>query len=984
MSTFDIRTDTPHLLKSEALTMSLVFERTSATSGKISWNIPLPAAGCGAGTQAYCGIVITMDNVHVSNDQKPVDGKIYQFDPTADRELHSGDKLASALVVGAFYQDHETTSVEVTGLEPDLPYYVSGFPVDCEYRYYWDGIYAYSVNHTNLPSKDGTIGSQSVQVNTRGTPPGVECEDNTGLVPNEEYKFNIRLGIEPKPNRPLRPDECRKYAPDYDITIKGEDAETYCDLIDALNAQLAQLGVDDKLAEPPQTGKYVVLQNPTSVWRWDGYRHVSIQFIEQINDPSVVVDGQYWYNKEIATLYERVQGIWIERTYNEFAYDPLEPNCNSSAWIKAILGNPTEAYIWNGTTWCQLDFYNSPNNPLTNEVYCGYYWHDTANNFLYVIDTDTMEWNSVDVIQSNTDPFNLPAGFYWFNETTKKLNIRVNDQWVIVSGASVSKTTPSAPSDGKLWVDTVNYTLNRYDLATTTWVEVEDWVPFPSDPTLPTSCQLWWDLTTESLNIYDVVNSDWKPVNKLYSQDRDPLLINPINQGSIWYNPTTDEYTILDNDCFVDLVDIIISEDDPTQIPDGTIWKTGPEEFKILLSGVWIPLDVLLSANDPTTLPIDTVWWNGTALRIWNGLTWIQVGFATRKDLPSEGDKWFNTTNNTLYEWNGKTWVEGVPLAQVSLDCNKGLKFEHTGVIGSLSMVQLFDDNLFASLTGGFTFLPPVPGEDGFSNVPLYEQEGIGTDGSTDERNRLSSDIRIALGYPQMTVELTQDQLDLAIEMALSAYRERASYAYRRGFFFMQTNAETQTYLLTNKVQGMQRIVKVLGVTRLTSAFLSSAHGAGVYGQIMLQHLYNMGNFDILSYHLMANYVKELEIMFAGRITFNFNEQTRELTLYNRMPFKERLILIEASVERSEQELMSDRWSKEWLRRYATAKAKDMLSQIRGKFSTLPGASGNVTLNAAELRTQAEAEIEACINDLDYYVNDAPENLGFTTEFVFG
>ena len=81
---------------------------------------------------------------------------------------------------------------------------------------------------------------------------------------------------------------------------------------------------------------------------------------------------------------------------------------------------------------------------------------------------------------------------------------------------------------------------------------------------------------------------------------------------------------------------------------------------------------------------------------------------------------------------------------------------------------------------------------------------------------------------------------------------------------------------------------------------------------------------------------------------------------------------------------MSDRRTKEWIRRYATAKCKEMLANIRGKFSTLPGASGNVTLNAAELRTQSEQELLQCMEDLEQFVNDLPEELGYTSAFVYG
>jgi hypothetical protein len=253
-----------------------------------------------------------------------------------------------------------------------------------------------------------------------------------------------------------------------------------------------------------------------------------------------------------------------------------------------------------------------------------------------------------------------------------------------------------------------------------------------------------------------------------------------------------------------------------------------------------------------------------------------------------------------------------------------------------------------------------------------------------DERLKLMNEIRYELGYPIVDVELSNEQLDFAITKALEEIRSKTSVAYKRGFFFMHVNAETQRYLLTNKVQGMDKIVTVLGIYRLTSSFLSSAHGAGVYGQIVMQHLYNMGTFDLLSYHLMSEYTELMEILFAGRITFTWNEQKRDLWIHHRFPFHERMVLIEAATERTEQDIIADRWCRPWIRKFASAQARMMLAETRGKYSTLPGAGGAVTLNASDLRQKATEDIQACMDEIDNYQVDRPEEYGLGAQMVLG
>jgi len=55
---------------------------------------------------------------------------------------------------------------------------------------------------------------------------------------------------------------------------------------------------------------------------------------------------------------------------------------------------------------------------------------------------------------------------------------------------------------------------------------------------------------------------------------------------------------------------------------------------------------------------------------------------------------------------------------------------------------------------------------------------------------------------------------------------------------------------------------------------------------------------------------------------------------------------------------------KQWIRKYALATSKEMLGQIRGKFATVPIPGNEVTLNSAELTTQAKAEQESLKTEL--------------------
>ena len=55
---------------------------------------------------------------------------------------------------------------------------------------------------------------------------------------------------------------------------------------------------------------------------------------------------------------------------------------------------------------------------------------------------------------------------------------------------------------------------------------------------------------------------------------------------------------------------------------------------------------------------------------------------------------------------------------------------------------------------------------------------------------------------------------------------------------------------------------------------------------------------------------------------------------------------------------------KQWIRRFCLALCKEMLGQIRGKFTTVPIPGESVTLNHADLLAQAQAEQEKLREEL--------------------
>lgn len=979
MSTYDIRNDAPGMLRLEAVNITLKFDRTGPTTGRISWNIPSPAPGCTSDSQAYSGMVVTIDTSPTNSTKLPTKGQVYNSDVTADANLFAGDSLGTSLVVGAFYDDRVTTFFDVTGLKPNTPYYVTGFPVDSQYRYFIEGVHAYSLDYTNRGS-DGTSGTQVVVLNADGQTMGLDPETYTGLFAGTAYDFSIQLGPDPKPLRPVSVTEFHPAAPKYAITIDGENAQTYTQLVVAINKAFALLKTTTQGPTAPNTGSYYYSSAQKKLFQWSGSEYIELSVLVRATAPNTLVVGTYWYNDATKVLNLWNGSAWGTATVLHVNHDPMVPVPDQSVWY-----NGTTAYEWNGATWCELTTFAQATDPsLAVTPAPDAFWYNTTQKLTYKWNTAAEMWTTVTAVQATVDPNTPATGSFWFNDLTNQL-YKYAAGWALQTNVAISEYEPTFPASGKLWYNPTTQTLVQRDSTNTTWAS-QVVITLGQDPTARASCDLWWNTTTQRMSVWDKLNNVWVQSSQFFQQSTDPSSPPALSNGTAWVNTATGVLTTFSNGCF-STADVTYYATDPRSgIANGIVWHDiTSDQWYARVSGAWSQINPVITQADPSAFATGTFWFNTTnsGLNSWNGISWVSTTYSSSSLVPAKGTMWFDTSVNVLKLWDGAMWSLATPYATVEIDSNRNLLFTDT-TIGSMSMIRITDGTLFQSLETSAMVDTPRQGNDGVSSTPMYNELGIGTDGNDAAREKLQTELRFELGYPNVDAELTKDQLDYAIDKAISEFRARSSLGYKRGFFFLTVNPNEQRVILSSKVNNHNRIVDVMGVFRLTSAFLASAHGAGVYGQIVLQHMYNMGSFDMLSFHIMSEYTKLLEILFAGRVTYTWNEQKRELYMHNRFSQREQIVAIEATEERTEQDLMVDRYTKPWIRRYAAAVCRLMLAESRGKFGSLPGAGGNITLNAAELRQAGKEEIEACILEIENYVADRPEEYGIGTQFLFG
>jgi hypothetical protein len=994
MGVFDKFNDAPNQIKKEGQEIVIRFQRTGPTTGRISWNIPASVAGCSTGSNAaYDGIVITVSSKPANYlSTSPKNGVYYTGDATVNSDIHAGDAIDGSLVLAALYHDRTTTFIDVTDVTERTPYYVSGYAVDGQGRYHREGVHAYS-----LPT-----GSEEWGGIDKVAKHDIIIDVTGGIDPSTVIGIDERDGLPVIGQQTLKVKLGKKT---YDIVIDNADLHDYADLISVLTERLTLL--DDSVTVTngvaPHTGTYYLNLQDRTLKEWTGtsydYKYLLITDL----DPQYEVLGTYWYNPttKVLKILSLLTGEWEVADYITGTLAAWNADCGLY-WLEKD-GSDYTLWLKNGTHWEKLNTYVQARNPLLAPLLtCDDYWYNPATGIVAAWNPTLRKWEAKNVIYSAANP---NSATYWYDETTEVVK-QWTTQWDNVAGVLTVETLPDDDAEsvgsGYYYVY-VKDTGKLFRLNVTTWAEETSLVNFDSNPRDRTTSIYWWDKTSDVLSAWDALTEAWLAVASFAQGLVDPSLPPKLIEHSGWYNPETGEIKIiLSNSC--GKINPIISTVRPDEIPDGML-------FLDTVTNLWYQFDSgdLVLFNDLLIMDIatnpydidsdDYYWYNPTtevlSRRFFNTLTnqdeWETVVYSTTPVSIAIDSYWYDDTANILYRWTGSAWVEADPIAGVELiqpdtaDGRSVVSFYTRGAGCSNYIEVLSDPNLlFSNIIQPIIWTDPESGADGRVGGSMANQLGVGDDGSPDERRAMHTDIRVSLGDPAVKVELTKEQIDLCINLALKQLRKYSSFSYKRAFFFLDLKPNQQKYLLTNKCVGFNKVVGINSIHRMRGNAMSmAALDNSMFAHAAIQKLFSTGTFDMLSFHLVSSYMEELETLFANRIMFNWHEFDRELSLFSGIHRKER-VLVDAYFERSEQDLMLDRHTSSWLQRWALAEAKLMLSQTRGKFQTLAGPNGSTTLNASDLQSQASEEKTLLQEQLEDGSMQDFSGLGMRAHFMLG
>lgn len=773
----------------------------------------------------------------------------------------------------------------------------------------------------------------------------------------------------------------------------------------------------------------------STLYNWNGTNWVQSYALMWTSAPNTLPVGTYWYNltnEELSITTTTPTPNWSNLPFISSTIDPVVQTNSVSTFgglvsqsgIGYTVGTYSDVLLTGGTgngATATVIVTGTVAPQVTSVVITSGGQGYSVNDILLFTGTGFAGVNSITVESVLPAGGGVVAGTLWYNPTTEILNQRdpSNTVWN-VQPVLVWAGDPTIVSSCEVWWNesTSPATLYTWDVVHSTWDLVSIFYQQSTDPyanPVLTTGTLWWNPNNNTLLVWN--GSSWSiiPFFNLPTDPTQPTigtgwLNTTSNTWYIWGTPASGRWNVASP--------ITTSATNPSTPPQGSFW------FNIVgnilyqrVGNTWIPIPYV------TTPPFNSkgqTWYNlsTNTLMEWNGKSWVtstpcvyckleagqlifeSVGRGSNNvvlipipagvtNMPSPclaiGTGQANYIDDIGGFVDGASPYQNYPLGGFGNSYNCYCSFETPGTGRARYRALSLNPQgyLFSHLKPVGNLIMPQVGRDGVDGTPSYDQLGVGTTGSPAERRQLMAEVRTLLGNSSVTVELDDTAMDLAVTNALRVFRQKSSLAYKRAAFFLDIEPYKQNYILADKAVGYNKIVSVMAGYRFTSAFLSSAMGAGVYGQVVLQHLYNMGTFDLLSYHLVSSYVEQLELLFSTRLVFVFDEHSRELQIFQSFNRPER-ILLDVNIEKNEQEIFINRYAHRWIQQYALAEACDMLANIRGKYGNLPGASGSVTLNASDLRAQAQDIRTKCQEELDDYTVQNVEDYGAYGSIAIG
>lgn len=234
----------------------------------------------------------------------------------------------------------------------------------------------------------------------------------------------------------------------------------------------------------------------------------------------------------------------------------------------------------------------------------------------------------------------------------------------------------------------------------------------------------------------------------------------------------------------------------------------------------------------------------------------------------------------------------------------------------------------------------------------------------SETEEQIKSYILAALGHPVVRVELNDHQLKLCIDEAVTELDYHAPQLTNQVAAFNTTGGY-------NLYQIPQYILRGLTYVTFKKTLLSIQSQAGTlefdFFIKYFQDNYLFDNFSIGDYYLLQSTLETTRRVLGQDGGFEIIDG-KYLQLYPTPSVNDVAILEYRALNAS---TLTPKM-RNWVQKYATSCAKELLGQVRGKFAVVPGPGGGTQLNGQALQQQAMQEKQALKQELITEVEEPP------------
>lgn len=221
-------------------------------------------------------------------------------------------------------------------------------------------------------------------------------------------------------------------------------------------------------------------------------------------------------------------------------------------------------------------------------------------------------------------------------------------------------------------------------------------------------------------------------------------------------------------------------------------------------------------------------------------------------------------------------------------------------------------------------------------------------------REKMKDTILSMLGYPSVDLEIEDVQLEIAIDNAVANYRALAGASKEEAFLHLKLMESQSVYTLPQDIEIVRKVYRrgngvVAGAGNTIDPF--SLAYSNTY---LMSAVRGSTGGGLLTYELYHQFDETAGRLFGRDITFTYNPYTHKLTLERDIRGDEE-VLVHVYQNRPEVMLFSMQMIYPWLRDWALAEAMMMIGRARGKFGSIVGPQGTVTLDGDTMRNEATA-----------------------------